>query len=288
MNDILEWIVDNIGIVIAGLSGLAAWIEQRSWAQRKLINAGGKWLMKKALKNTRKYRGTFSNEDRELLLVGKLMDYLWKIIGIMAELGFDVKPKKMQSPLKKLVEIPFDKKQIKQNFKKGRAKMKQRDKETLKRLRDNLKMGGLTLLIAIMCLSWCVDTPAVEFIDPEPITADFKLFPRAPHFSILWDAKDWAQHSQISISIVGYKGILFLDFGLVDFEQIETSGDHWWQTLNPSGGITLDLIETARLVPQIEPYIAYIPEYVFLGVGWYARLEDPWSGHVYFSAGLTW
>ena len=288
MKDILEKIVDNIGWVIAAVSFMAAWLEQRPWAQRRLVNFLGKWLVKKGLKITRKYRGTFLNEDQELRLCERLIEILNDLVGIMKELGFNVKPKAMKLPLEKRSVSRYQKKQIKQTFKERQQKMKQRNRETIKRLRDNLKAGGITLLIGLMALTWCIDTPAVELIDPEPITAQFKLFPKPPRTGILWDMDDWSEHSQVSFSILGWKDILFADFGLVNFEQIETSGEHWWTSLNPSGGITLDIVEAAERWPLIEPYVSYVPDFVYISAGYYIHLEHPHEGSFFISAGLSW
>ncbi len=277
-----------IEYIATGALFIAAWIAKRPKLQRIAINWIGKWLMRKLLKITKDRRATFLNEDTEVKLCKQAIKELMQFSGTMAELGFDIKPKKMESPDRKRVDIRGDKKLIKQTFTKGQKKMKARDKETLKRLRNSVKKLSILIAVAIIGCLWCGDAPAVELIDPEAITSDFVFFPRAPRIGILWDIKDWQEHSQISASIVGWRNLLFIDVGLVDFEQIETEGDQWYQTLNISVGITLDIMETLERWPAIEPYLIKIPDFVYISGGIYVRPEDSWSTHAFLSAGLTW
>ncbi len=279
----IEWIV-------TGILGVVAWIMRQPRMQRWLINVGGKWLIRKILKQTRDYRATFMNEDDELRLVEEVITDIVTLSSKLAELGFDIKPKKLDSPLTKRRKRKYDQKRIKQTWKKGQDKMKSRDKQ----MRMTLKNSGMIFLIGI--LSIVLLTPAVnavEAVSSEEITSDLEWFPKAPRTGILFDVEptksdDWSEHSHVSISIIGWQGLLYLDVGLVDFEQIETSGDHWWTTLNPSAGVTVDIVQAAERWPLIEPYAARVPDYVYVSGGYYVRMEHPHHGGLFFSFGLSW
>ena len=120
-----------------------------------------------------------------------------------------------------------------------------------------------------------------------------KDFEYLTHFfmGVGWDMSDGDNHSIAACSIVTWKKIFNFDVGLIDFEQVETDGELWWQDLNPAVGVSADLIELARLMPQIESIISWLPNWVGVGAGLYTELSDfdnDVEGIVYATLNWTW
>ena len=96
------------------------------------------------------------------------------------------------------------------------------------------------------------------------------------HFAIgvAYDLDDFDNHSIAFASVITWKDTFNLDIGLIDFEKIEAEGTLWWQDLNPVVGISADLTKISELVPQVAPYLGWIPEWVAIGAGFYTELDE--------------
>ncbi|GAG36648.1 unnamed protein product [marine sediment metagenome] len=96
------------------------------------------------------------------------------------------------------------------------------------------------------------------------------------HFAagVAWDLNDFDNHSIAFISVVTWRDTINLDIGLVDFELVETEGELWWHELNPVVGISMDVENLGILIPQIEPLLGWIPEWVGIGAGFYTELDN--------------
>ena len=96
------------------------------------------------------------------------------------------------------------------------------------------------------------------------------------HYAIgvAYDLNDFDDHSIAFISLVTWRDVLNFDVGLVDFEQVQTEGDLWWQDLNPVAGLSADVQNLGKLVPQIQPILDWIPNWVGIGAGFYSELDE--------------
>ena len=136
--------------------------------------------------------------------------------------------------------------------------------------------------MAMLVSGFCWSTEPVNLLE-EP-EADFQYFTSVMNLGILYDANDGSRHSYWYMRIVEYKGLISLDVGLRDFEQVEVNGDMWWQDLSPTIGLGVDVFTALEYVPALESIIDTIPDYIRVGAGVSLDLETgDATGYVAFT-----
>jgi hypothetical protein len=129
------------------------------------------------------------------------------------------------------------------------------------------------IILTINCIAQDTGTVSVE-----SELVDFKFF---QHFSIgvAWEINDLEDHSIAFTSLVTFKDMLNLDIGLIDFEQVDGEGEKWFDDINPSIGLSFDVLQIMQKFEFAKNILllAEISDVVGVGVGCYADIESDWD-----------
>ena len=92
---------------------------------------------------------------------------------------------------------------------------------------------------------------------------------------IAFNIDDLEESSLAYVTIASWRKVVRGDVGLINFkEQMSPEGDDWWRDLRPAIGVSGNLFELAKLVPNLEPIFEQVPSWITLGVGAYIQLQD--------------
>ena len=112
----------------------------------------------------------------------------------------------------------------------------------------------------------------------EPVTVKTLQFPFQFTMGAWYGVKDFEPQSLAYITLAEYSGLLDIpigiDLGLLNFEQVEVSGDNWWNDLDPVIGIHVDTMPVLEKLPILGTWLEKIPDALTVGGGITAPLDD--------------
>ena len=295
-----------VAVILVSIGSVGTYVARQPWIWRKLIGIAIKFGFSGLMKGMQVYHDTVeggkphAEEDRDII---KAMADLCAAISI--RWGYDIKPRRLEHEYnKKSTKRLKDERNIRKADKKTTKKTFKERQKTMKKL----KQGGhgsrfgrhrirnmfdiRMLLVLLTCAVLLAPVAqAVEFAGPgNGFTSDLSWFPKTVKFGFTWnvDGTEMSKSNHVSFSVLGWKDVVFFDLGLNDPEDIDVNEANWVWKLDVTGGVTVDVLEAAKQWPLIEPFIDYIPDYVYIGAGYQLEMSHPHSGGPFISAGLTW
>lgn len=150
-------------------------------------------------------------------------------------------------------------------------------KKWKKRLGQSRWWGMLVMLLIINTLaSAAAPVGFGEAEAVEPLDLEWKF---CQHLSIdvAWELGMADEHSIAFLSVVTWRDMLNLDLGLVDFEEVQSANEQWYDDINPSVGVSADVINLIEQVPGVSNLTQWIPDVVGIGIGAYMELGTEWD-----------
>ena len=291
MKEMIESVVNMEEIVGPILVAIAMWIGSRPFVQRKLISMAFRYGIRYVLKLVNKYHYSFPEGSQERADMREIVEAITILARLLGEkIGIPIKPKILE-PGRSRASRRDEKKESRNKWKYEQRKVHTMQKKKTKELREALR-NSVKIVLILIAMTFCFNVCAtgygevdangwgrIVFFEHEPFLA----------IGIAWDMDDWEKHSYAYTTPATWKNsFLDIDFnvGLIDFEQVETTGDLWYESLNPAVGLSVDVLQALERFPVLEQVIDYIPGFVSVGTGIYLRAEDPWTSTWYVSASI--
>ena len=259
-----------IEYITAALVAVGGLIASKPFLMRMAIQYAFKFAMVKSLNWLKNYRKLFPQDSQEWADCKEVLEAVLVLQRLLGQkLGLYVPIKQLETR-----RFPKDRKAKRIELKQVRNQKTRRIRQMKRNKRGGPRIGGKTFIMILVAASILFCGSAIAEDEPVSVwTWQFKTT-----FAVWYNIDDFEPDSLALVNLGQWTGLFDLPInvavGLKNFEQVEVSGEQWWDDLEPVVGISMDTKPLLELLPVLGSWIEKIPDAVSFGAGITAKLES--------------